>query len=336
MLRAVILLKRIAITTYNLLLAVGVGACLFNIVWFVVLQQPGLAVVVQNDLPTPLFDGRADADSFDDFGSGAATCTPTDVTFVEDPASSGKYAADMNGTTSLIDCGTGLDGLHSSGTRLIYARPDTIGETAGHVYSKSTNSSNRSWSLLIDADANGDCTGGAGDCWTFTNYNTSNVGRLHDGTTTKVVYGGAYQHVTVVVDCTSTTLESCDGTKLYLNAVLQTMDHGANTGTIRTADTGDSFVIGNRTGGDRTFDGRIKRTVVFSENLNKFQVEASYYRTLALDTPEEAPDAVTQSDCDTLMTSFNAAAGQADPFERTSGEFTLGNGCAPFQGVPTR
>jgi hypothetical protein len=294
--------------------------------------------VIQNDLPTPLFDGRADADSFDDFGSGAAPCTPTDVTFVEDPASSGKYAADMNGTTSVLNCGTGLDGLHSSGTRLIYVRPDSIGEgNLAHVYAKETDTSNRSWNLALDLDGANSCTGGtAGDCFKFGNFSTTNSSRNMSAPRGSAAYGGSYIHVTAVLICTSTTIQSCAGSKLYINGFEVAITQNSNTGTIRTADSGDAFLVGNRVAGDRAFDGRIKRTVVFAENLNQFQVEASYYRTLALDTPEDAPDAVTQSDCDTLMASFNAAAGQADPFERSSGEFTLGNGCAPFQGVPTR
>jgi hypothetical protein len=310
---------------------------IFATVVFVLLAWSAQAGQIQNDLPTPIFDGRADADSFDDHGSGAATCTPTDVTFVEDPPGSGKYAAEFNGTTSSINCGTGLDGLHSSGTRLIYVKPDTLGEgSLGHIYAKQTDTANRSWDLTLFGDGVNTCTGGtAGDCFSFTNFSTANAGTAKSSPRGTVSYSG-YTHITGVLSCSSSTIQSCGASRLYVNGFPVAITANSNTGTIRTADSGDSFIIGNRVAGDRAFDGRIKRTVVFAENLNQFQVEASYYRTLALDTPEEAPDAVTQSDCDTLMASFNAAAGQADPFERTAGEFTLGNGCAPFQGVPGR
>lgn len=305
------------------------------------LALPLSAAMVQNDLPTPLFDGRATDSAFVDVGSGAATCTPTNVTFVEDPASSGLYAAEFDGggTDSIINCGTGLDGLHSSGTRTIYVKVDTIGETAGHIYTKQTAATTRSWVLNLAPDTNGDCTGGAtGECFNFFNTDTGDEARNHMSPEGSAGTGsGNYVHITFVLVCTSTTTESCDGTKAYLNGFEVTVDHGTGTGTIRTADTGDGFYIGNRPAGDREFDGRIKRTVVFAEALNKFQAEATYYRTLNLDTPDVPPDPVEATECDTLMTSYLAAAGlSSDPFERTTGQFQSGDGCSVMKGVPTR
>lgn len=284
-------------------------------------------VVIQNDLPVPLFDGRADVDSFDDFGSEGATCTPSNVTFVEDPPSSGLYAAEFNGTTSVIDCGTGLDGLHSGGTWLGYVSPDTTGENgAGNIYHKATDSSNRSWAAIIAGAATG-CS--SGNCYAWQNVSTTNVGHPHGTPAGSIVLAGAYQHVAFSVVCSSTTVQSCDaGTTTYIDGFLVATTHAASTGTIRTADTGDSFLIGNRPAGDRTFDGKIKRTVVFSQALNKFQIEASYYRTLALDTPEVAED-FSLLPCDNEA-AWAAAGYDTPPFDLNGDTAMIGDFCDPF------
>lgn len=284
--------------------------------------------VVQNDLPTPLFDGRADVDSFDDFGSGAATCTPSNVSFVEDPASSGLYAADFNGTTSVIDCGTGLDGLALGGTWLGYIQPDTSGEGgAGNVYHKATDASNRSWALLVGNTGTACATN---NCYQWQNVSTpGNVGHPHSTPGASVVLAGAYQHVAFSVVCTGTTVQSCDaGTRAYLDGFPVTTTHIANSGDARTADSSDSFLIGNRPANDRTFDGKIKRTVVFSQALNALQIEASYYRTLALDTPEVAEDFALLP-CNNEV-AWTAAGYESSPFDLNGDTAMIGDFCDPF------
>lgn len=294
---------------------------------------PLRAVVVQNDVPTPLFDGRADADSFDDFGSEGATCTPTNVTFVEDPASSGKYAAVFNGTTSILSCGTGLDGLAATGTRFTYIKHSSVGENNfGYLYAKQTDNNNRSWITFLLNTGNG-CDSSI--CAAFTNHNTSNVARNHVTPADSLDVPSDYMSVAFVVHCTSTTVESCTGTKGYINGQEVTLQETTTTGTMRTADDGDTFFIGNRADTTRTFDGRQKRMVVFAEELNKFQIERVHINTLYIDQPGLAPEAVTETDCDVLMSEYNAIIGY-DPYERTTGQFGNGNACATTQGIPAR
>lgn len=285
------------------------------------------AVVMQNDLPLPLFDGRATSSAFVDVGSGGATCTPTDVTFVEDPPGSGLYAAEFNGTTSIIDCGTGLDGLSLGGTWLGYMSPDTAGEnSAGNIYHKATDTSNRSWAVSVGTTGTG-CA--ANNCYQWQNVSTGNVGHPHFTPGSTVVFGGAYQHVAFSVVCTSSTVESCDaGTQAYLDGLPVTTTHSANTGTARTADSADSFVVGNRPALDRTFDGKIRRTVVFSQALNALQVEASYYRTLSIDTPEvEADFALLPCNNEAAWT---AAGYETSPFDLNGDTAMIGDFCDPF------
>lgn len=290
------------------------------------LALPLGATMIQNDLPVPLFDGRAHVSSFTDTGSQAATCTPTNVTFVEDPVTSGFYVAEFNGTTSVINCGTGLDGLHSSGTRFVRVKVNGNGEGgAGMIFEKETDASNRSWRVIIDTGAN--CSSPL--CANFTNFNTSNVGRPRTTPGDSFDVTGNYIDFAVVVVCTSTTIESCAGTRLYINGLPVTPTIAATTGTTRTADSGDTFWIGNNSAGSATFDGRIGRTVVYSQALTQWQVQAVHVKTLALETAIITPtiSAVTETDCAALAPTVWNPAGYNEPFEKTAAQTQLGDAC---------
>jgi hypothetical protein len=228
---------------------------------------------VSGSIPDPLFDGKADDDSYNVTGTEGATCTPTSVSFTEDPVSSGLYAATFNGTSGILSCGGGLDGL-ALGPRTILAwiKPAGKGENnLGHIVAKQTDGSNRSWQLIVQGGAAA-CAGGS-DCASMNApANTSNQTRNHDSPAGTFSYPeGDYISIIAVMTCTSTTIESCDASQLYIDGVAVATGHGTNTGTARTADASDGFYIGNRPADDRTFNGPIKRVAVWDVGLTAEQ-----------------------------------------------------------------
>lgn len=286
---------------------------------------PG-SFVITNDIPVPAFEGHADADSYDDFGTAAATCGPTSITFVEDPPSSGEFVMDLDAAGSILDCGEVLQGLIAAKSFHVWVKQDTLGGgNLGHILVLQLNSSNRSWQVQIDAGNNTFRASPA--------YNTSNVGVSWDS-----VFGAAdapaadYIAVSGSFTC-GATLESCSGT-VYIDGFVSVSGSQGPTGTIRTADDSDVFYIGNRPAGDRAFNGRIGPARVWGQTLNKFQHELLF---LIGKGPASPIAALTTSDCTTLCESQWQAAGFHQPFQASADEHELTSqsyGCRCWTGGP--
>jgi Concanavalin A-like lectin/glucanases superfamily len=282
------------------------------------------AIVIQNDIPTvafnlPLDEGSGSTPAYTGTG-GSSTCTSSNLTWDTDPTTGLG-----NGSNAIIHCGPTLD--LSSVTISACINPNSFGEgSSGYIFATQVDSGTPTLAFFVQDSGPHPASFGAfvldttGDDNTFDADNSMTVG---DG----------WKNLIATLSGCGTLGAGCTST-LYLDGVPQSqVKSGTGTGTKR-ADA-ETHLMGWAFNTAHNWDGGLRLVQLYEAALNVFQVQfiAATPDCGGVVTP---PSAVTETPCDTLMASYNALAGQADPFERTTGQFQNGDGCAPFQGVPTR
>lgn len=235
---------------------------------------------IANILPAPVFHH-----SFNNNGGTGTTATAdtgadcpsmSNITWVEDPASSGHHAIDLNGSTSAINCGTALDGLMSTAgfTVSIWMQGDTYGASGAPVLLAKfgSNANQRSWGLRLNDDT---------DRYTF---------QFGDTTATQVfdVYStgtdsvdacmgtATWCHVVAVVTGPCTGM-ACTSVQIYVNgSPVTTTLTTDSSGTLRS-DSADSVRIGSFSAiGSNILDGRVDEPAVFPVPFSAAQVAALF------------------------------------------------------------
>jgi hypothetical protein len=221
-------------------------------------------------VPAPVFWHK-----FDDGATNVATaevgdnCSLSNHVWVQDPPSSGNYAVEFNGTTTIANCGSALDNLAPAFSVAAWIRPDNFGESSlGHIIAKVNASSNRSWFLHV-SDSPGTTDGFRGIVVQANNTNQDHW----EAAATLTPNGTTWYHLAwVVSNCSD--LGTCTA-QLYLNGSPVGIQVVNDTGA-RPDDSTFQVSIGNRPAGDRTFDGLIDDVRVWSQALSGAEISAVY------------------------------------------------------------
>jgi len=279
------------------------------------------ATLIQNDIPAPAFEVPFDEGTGNPAYSGSegsGTSSFTDLAWATSPT-----AGEGNGTTTVGTAGTTLDAL-TDVTFSWCTNPDTFGEgNAGRVLSKGDASSlNFTWQFtLAQSPDRIQLQWSAGGADTRRCYTPTTVG---DG----------WKHRIFAGTCPLTLSAACTGQWYTSGTPTTTTCDQTGTGT-RADDSAYVVRLMNLQDGTRAFDGKMRQLRIYRTAFNALQAEflAGTVNCTGEVTP---PDPVIETECDVLMTSYNAAAGQSDPFERTTGQFANGDACAAHMGVPAR
>lgn len=291
--------------------------------------QARATVVITNDIPTPVArytfnnDAGAGTTITADIGTN---CTMTTGAWGEDPVSSGNYYVVLNGTTTVIDCGTDNDSLVDLSV-LAFGQFVDFGEAnTGRILSKTQSAStNFSWTTSIS-----DST--IADRMTIAMQNTSALpdrfgspaGSLtaYENSGTWVLLGGS------IYNCTSM---ACEGF-ISINGIRQAVTQEASaTGSLRD-DTAFILRIGSLGNGSNTWNGKLDDVELYSPHIDQFQVEYRYLRgrlPLVPDVPDTP--AINETDC---TADFADVLVLADRFDEQpiANWGAGGNGCNPWPG----
>ena len=176
-----------------------------------------------------------------DFGDGN-TSSSSGLTTVSHtyPA---LYYVDFNGTTSEINCGSdaALDDLHDAAMTIeAWIKADGLGEGSAGVIACKTSDGTGGWVLGISSDG----LAASIDCATTDALSDSGSGEL--------AADSAWHHVAMTWDDASFTYP-----KLWIDGTESSYNSTQNRSGAIVTDAAQSFIIGNRGDGSKTWDGGI-------------------------------------------------------------------------------
>tara|TARA_R110000822_G_C15338795_1_gene495941 strand:- start:8729 stop:10738 length:2010 start_codon:yes stop_codon:yes gene_type:complete len=196
--------------------------------------------------------------------SGAVNSTAlADIPNIGD--SLGPYRTQkFDGINDYVNCGSdaSLDDMHTSGfTFSAWIHPDTVGGgNFGRIFDKSTNTT---YLYLHSASGSRAKIG-------FVK-NTTSTGWVK-GSADYVINLGEWNHIGI----RWTGLLSNDPA-IYVNGNLVVLTSNTAGGTF-TSDAGGDLYLGNRTGANRSFDGKMSDVIFYSSELTEAQVQDIYLK----------------------------------------------------------
>lgn len=178
----------------------------------------------------------------------------------------GAVAAD-----DVINCGSGasIDNIFASGGSIsawIYATGWGEG-SFGRICQKQDVGGTNGWGLILDNSA---ASGANSQCVNFFHYwNTVSV--FWESPTNSLTLN-AWHHVALVYDKSSSTNDPV----IYIDGVSQSITESSIPGGAVSSDAAETFYIGNRSDGTRTFDGQITELAVWNASLTQADVTLLY------------------------------------------------------------
>src|SRR3989344_4274119 len=210
------------------------------------------------------FDEGSGTATADSSGSGL-NCTISNAAWA-----TGKIgqALDFNGTTSILDCGLGMNNLADFSISA-WIDPDSFGEGGkGRIFEKSLSGSGR-WAFSLNSTNSN---------FQFSMANSGGSSKVYEASANTISASEGWIHASVVITNCS-TMSGCS-VQLYKNGQPVTTTVTANpVGATRADDSSRRIHIGNYTDKVLTFDGLIDEVRAYSRALSAQEISDIYADT---------------------------------------------------------